>query len=96
MTDAPDLRPPTGEVRLTIDGEVCHVPFETTVAAAIAEHRAARGLGPGFRSSVTGMSRGPLCGMGTCFECRARVDGRVLVRTCLVPCRDGMEVRTDG
>ena len=96
MTDAPDLLPPTGEVRLTIDGEVCHVPFETTVAAAIAEHRAARGLGPGFRSSVTGMPRGPLCGMGTCFECRARVDGRVLVRTCLVPCRDGMEVRTDG
>jgi hypothetical protein len=96
LTDTPDLRPPGGEVCLTIDGETCRVPFDTTVAAAIAEHRAARGLGPGFRRSVSGMPRGPLCGMGICFECRALVDGRVLVRTCLVPCRDGMEVCTDG
>jgi sarcosine oxidase subunit alpha len=96
MGDAPRIERPRGEVRLTIDGEDCHVPFDTTVAAAIAEHRAARGLGPGFRRSVTGTPRAPLCGMGVCFECRARVDGRILVRTCLVPCRDGMEVCTDG
>jgi predicted molibdopterin-dependent oxidoreductase YjgC len=31
--------------------------------------------------------------MGTCYECQVRVDGR-LVRACLEPVRDGMEVRT--
>ena len=49
-----------------------------------------------FRRSVTGEARGPLCGMGICFECRVTVDGRPHVRSCQVPCRAGMEVRTDG
>ena len=29
-----------------------------------------------FRSSCTGQDRAPLCGMGTCYECQVRVDGR--------------------
>lgn len=45
-----------------------------------------------IRTSVTGAPRGPLCGMGICFECRATIDGRVHVRTCMTLCRDGMEV----
>ena len=48
-----------------------------------------------FRRSVTGEPRGPLCGMGICFECRVTVDGRPHVRSCQVLCRPGMEVRTD-
>ena len=27
-----------------------------------------------FRRSVTGEPRGPLCGMGICFECRVTVE----------------------
>jgi aerobic-type carbon monoxide dehydrogenase small subunit (CoxS/CutS family) len=50
----------------------------------------------GFRVSVTGEPRAPLCGMGICFECRVMLDGRAHVRSCQVLCRDGMEVRTDG
>ena len=46
------------------------------------------------RTSVTGEARGPLCGMGTCFECRVTVDGRPGVRACLETVREGMRVET--
>lgn len=48
-----------------------------------------------FRRSVTGEPRGPLCGMGICFECRVTVNGVAHVRSCLTVCEDGMDVRTD-
>ncbi|MGO9109483.1 MAG: (2Fe-2S)-binding protein [Thermoguttaceae bacterium] len=47
------------------------------------------------RQSVTGAPRGPLCGMGICFECCATIDGRRL-RSCQTVCQPGMEIRTDG
>jgi sarcosine oxidase subunit alpha len=50
----------------------------------------------GFRRSVTGERRAPLCGMGICFECRATVDGIPHERTCLMMCAKGMEIRTDA
>lgn len=78
-------------VRVEIDGRSVEVPAGTTVAAAIL----IAGL-PVFRRSVTGQPRGPLCGMGICFECRATVDGVPHRRTCQTPARDGMEVATDG
>ncbi|HVS16575.1 MAG TPA: (2Fe-2S)-binding protein [Thermoanaerobaculia bacterium] len=78
-------------VTLTLDGEEVRVPAGTTVAAALAN----RGR-LAMRRSVRGHSRAPLCGMGICFECRATVDGRVHVRTCMTPCRDGMEVLTSA
>jgi sarcosine oxidase subunit alpha len=46
------------------------------------------------RTSVSGEPRGPLCGMGICFECAAIVDSVPLRRTCQVVCREGMEVVT--
>ncbi len=48
----------------------------------------------GLRRSVSGESRGALCGMGTCFECRVTVDGAPHRRACREPVREGMEVRT--
>jgi D-hydroxyproline dehydrogenase subunit gamma len=78
-------------VTMTLDGETVTVPAGTTVAAALAN----RGR-LAVRRSVRGEPRGPLCGMGICFECRATVDGRIHVRTCMVACRDGMEVATDA
>ena len=50
----------------------------------------------GFRRSVSGEPRGPLCGMGICFECRVTINGREHCRSCQIPCEPGMEVRTDG
>lgn len=50
---------------------------------------------PAFRQSCGGQGRAPLCGMGTCYECQVRVDGR-WARACLEPVREGLEVRTHG
>lgn len=86
--------PARGAVCITIDGVVVECAAGTSVAAAILN----RG-GPAawhVRTSATGEPRGPLCGMGVCFECRATIDGRPQERTCQLPVRDGMEVRTRG
>jgi len=74
-------------VEIEVNGQPVRVPEGTTVAAAIADAMP--------RRSVTGDARGPLCGMGTCFECRATVDGVPQRRTCQIPTRAGMEVATD-
>jgi sarcosine oxidase subunit alpha len=76
-------------VNLTIDGAEVTVQAGTTIAAAILTRRS------GFRRSVTGELRGPVCGMGICFECRATVDGQPQQRTCQLYCQDGMVVNTD-
>lgn len=65
------------------------VPFGTTVAGALLTLGRER-----FHDSPAGGPRGPVCGMGTCFECVVTVDGVFSVRSCLVRCRDGMAVRT--
>ncbi len=49
-----------------------------------------------FRRSATGEPRGPLCGMGICFECRVTIDGEPHCRSCQTLCKDGMDVRTDA
>ncbi|GEN05753.1 sarcosine oxidase subunit alpha [Myxococcus fulvus] len=76
---------------LRINGQAVTVPSGTSVAAALA-------MTERFvsRADLGGRPRGPLCGMGVCFECRATVDGVPEVLTCLTPCRDGQEVATDA
>jgi len=83
--------PSTDVVTLRVDGRAVTVPVGTTVAAALG----AEGV-PVSRVDLGGRPRGPLCGMGVCFECRATVDGVPEVLTCLVPCREGQEVVTDA
>jgi sarcosine oxidase subunit alpha len=74
-------------VQLKVNGVAIRVPRGSTVAAAVL--LAGRS---GFRRSVSGELRGPLCGMGICFECRVAVDGQPHVRSCQMLCREGMEV----
>jgi D-hydroxyproline dehydrogenase subunit gamma len=76
-------------ITITIDGRSVSVTAETSVAAALMMSGHA-----GARKSVSGEPRGPLCGMGICFECRVTVDGEPQVRGCQTLCRDGMEVET--
>jgi sarcosine oxidase subunit alpha len=76
-------------MKVTVNGRPVEVAEGSMLSAAVA-------IAGGYRRSVTGEARGPLCGMGICFECRVTVDGRAHVRSCQVPCRPGMEVRTDG
>lgn len=80
----PELPP----VHLLINDVAITVDQGTTVASAILI------VGIPMRLSVTGEPRGPLCGMGICFECRATIDGAQHQRSCQVLCAEGMEVRT--
>ena len=76
-------------ITLTIDDQEITVDDGTTVAAAILA------LGStAFRRSVSGEPRGPLCGMGICFECRVTIDGMPHQRSCTVLVSNGMEVTT--
>ena len=45
-----------------------------------------------FRRSVGGEPRGYYCGMGVCYECRVRIDGRANQRACMTAVQPGMRV----
>ena len=77
------------EFTVRVNGAAVSVPAGATVAVALAT------AGQPCRTSVTGEPRGPLCGMGICFECRAIINGSAHARSCQVLCEPGMEVRTD-
>jgi len=78
-------------VKLFVNGVEVAVPAGAMVSTALA----LAGIG-GYRRSVSGEARGPLCGMGICFECRVAIDGRAHCRSCQIVCRPGMEVRSDA
>jgi len=78
-------------VRITVDGRSVEAEAGVTLLAALWN----AGLRV-LRRSVAGEPRGPLCGMGTCFECRVTVDGVKHRRACREPVREGLQVRTDG
>lgn len=82
---------PDESISLTIDGQAVKVAPGTSVAAAVLIAR-----GGGFRRSVTGQLRGPLCGMGICYECRLTIDGFPQRTSCQTVCQGGMEVVTDA
>ena len=78
------------ELTITVDGASVTVAPGSTVAAAVAVAGVSACC-----TSVTGEPRGPLCGMGTCFECRVTIDGVDHRRGCRVLCAAGMVVQTD-
>ena len=79
----------SARVSIVVDGR------ETLVAAGITVAAAVLGLGiAAFRRSVSGERRAPLCGMGTCQECRLTIDGVAHRRSCLVVVSEGLHVST--
>ena len=73
-----------------VDGRAVEVPMGATAAVAVMLATGA------CRTSVSGEARGPLCGMGTCFECRVEIDGVAQRRSCQVVCKAKMEIRRRG
>lgn len=72
-----------------IDGEAVKAHPGESVAAVML-----RQPSPVTRTTpVHGAPRAPYCMMGVCFECLAIVDGIASTQTCMVPVRDGMEVK---
>ncbi len=59
-------------VRLEVDGQAleCAEGRRAWLAALLSAGIAV------LRRSPGGEPRGPLCGMGTCFECRVTIDGQ--------------------
>jgi sarcosine oxidase subunit alpha len=84
----PDSSP--SPVTLTVNGLPVTVLASATVAVAVAI------AGQACRTSVMGEPRGPLCGMGICFECRVSINGTLHCRSCQILCEPGMEVKTNG
>jgi predicted molibdopterin-dependent oxidoreductase YjgC len=80
----------TENITIRVNGRPVTVPAGTVVAAAL-ESAGQMHLrrSPGFEA------RGPLCGMGMCFECRVTIDGVRHRRSCQTLCEEGMEVVTD-
>jgi sarcosine oxidase subunit alpha len=76
---------------ISINGEQHAAEAGQTVAAALLSRRQWQ-----FGHSPAGRPRGPLCGMGICFECVVTVDGVANVRACLETVRPGMQVVTDA
>jgi D-hydroxyproline dehydrogenase subunit gamma len=79
----------SNSLTLTVNGTPVSVPQGATVAVAVVL------AGQPCRVSVTGAPRGPLCGMGICFECRVMINGKSHCRSCQILCASGMEVKTD-
>jgi sarcosine oxidase subunit alpha len=76
-------------LEIMVDDRRAQVPAGISVAAALFN------LGvTDLRKSVSGESRGVLCGMGVCFECRLTIDDRPHQRACLTQVADGMRIRT--
>ncbi|HEX6046211.1 MAG TPA: (2Fe-2S)-binding protein [Pyrinomonadaceae bacterium] len=77
-------------VHVVVNGVEVAMPAGSMVSGAIVKAGATV-----FRRSVTGEPRGPLCGMGICFECHVTIDGEAHCRSCQTICREGMNVRTN-
>ena len=78
-------------IAILVDGERCEAEPGQTVGAVLLSRRQWQ-----FGHSPAGRPRGPLCGMGICFECVVTVDGIPNVRACLELVREGMRVMTDA
>jgi hypothetical protein len=77
-----------GKVAILVDDRMLQVDAGITVAAALVN------AGLGLRRSVSGEVRGPLCGMGICYECRMTISGVAHRRACMVVVEPEMEIRT--
>ncbi len=78
------------KISITVNGKTVEVDEGTSVAAAVYMSGV-----QSFRQSVTGEHRGPICGMGICYECRCTINGQPHQRGCQHVCQPGMEVETE-
>ena len=76
-------------IDIIVNGKPMSVLSGATVAAALLNEGAY-----GFRESVLGEWRGPVCGMGICYECRVTINDVPQQRACLSVVEHGMRIET--
>lgn len=85
---AQPIDPAQGEIRATFEGE----PISCSPGASVAAALIATGK-RGWRETKSGATRGLFCGIGVCFDCLVEIDGESGQRSCMIPLREGMDVR---
>lgn len=78
-----DLRPSPIQIRVNGHETTCY-PGETVATALLAA-----GV-RGFRRSVSGTARLPVCNMGVCYECMVTINGLEAQRSCMTVVSQGM------
>ncbi|MFB9393103.1 (2Fe-2S)-binding protein [Streptomyces coeruleoprunus] len=81
---------PAAPITFTFDGRTLTALPGQTLAAALW----AAGILSWRTTRHGGAPRGAFCGIGTCHDCLATVNGRPNQRACLVPVRPGDTVTT--
>ena len=76
-------------IDIIVNGKPMSVLSGATVAAALLNEDVYR-----FRESVVGEWRGPVCGMGVCYECRVTINDVPQQRACLSVVEHGMRIET--
>ena len=82
---------PAELITIFVDGREVRAAAGSSLAAAMLNAGVSA-----FRRSVNGSARGPLCGMGVCYECRVTIDAVAHRRACLVTVAEGLRVSTTG
>lgn len=79
------------KIKIFINGtEIIAYEGETVLAALVASgYKALR------KSRQMAEPRGPLCGMGVCYECQVSVNGAPNQRACMTEVQDRMEIALD-
>ncbi|MCM2422159.1 (2Fe-2S)-binding protein [Streptomyces sp. RKAG293] len=81
---------PGPSFEITMDGRAVPVLPGQSIAAALWS----AGILAWRTTRVNGRPRGAFCGIGSCFDCLATVNGAPNQRACLVPARPGDLVTT--
>lgn len=82
----------SGRVTIRFDGR----PLDVVSGQPLATALLMAGVERFNETAKDGTARMPYCLAGACFDCRLVVDGARDVQACLVPVRDGMDVRFQG
>lgn len=69
-------------------------PYEAVEGDTIASAMLAQGVKSLRVHEETGNGRGIYCNIGHCFECRVKINESQVVRACLTPASEGMEINS--
>lgn len=84
-----DRDAPATRLTFTFDGREMSAREGDSLAAALLAAGVMR-----FRDTpVSASPRAPYCMMGVCFECLVEIDGIPNRQACMIPVRDGMQVK---